>query len=113
MNVNSQNHQWLGNGYFKSIGTVILAHREADRVMRDAGETQIAANKTLLKEKAADMALTYPDELVDNKHEIKLGNTVMQLLHFGHAHTPGDMVVWLPQQKIIYTGDIVYYDFRY
>jgi len=108
VNVNSQNHQWLGNGYFKSIGTVILAHKEADRVMRDVGETQIAANKTLLKEKAAGTTLTYPDELVDDKREMKLGNTVVQLLHFGHAHTPGDMVVWLPQQKIIFTGDIVY-----
>jgi glyoxylase-like metal-dependent hydrolase (beta-lactamase superfamily II) len=108
VNVNSQNHQWLGNGYFKSIGTTILAHREADRVMRDVGEIQVASNKTILKEKAAGTTLTYPDELVDDKREIKLGNTVVQLLHFGQAHTPGDMVVWLPQQKIIYTGDIVY-----
>ena len=108
VNVNSQNHQWLGNGYFKSIGTIILAHKEADRVMRDVGETQIAANKTLLKEKAAGTTLAYPDELVDDKREIKLGSTVIQLLHFGHAHTPGDMVVWLPQQKIIFAGDIVY-----
>ena len=108
VNVNSQNHQWLGNGYFKSVGTVILAHKEADRIMRDVGETQIAANKTLLKEKAAGTTLTYPDELVDDKREIKLGNTVVQLLHLGQAHTPGDMVVWIPQQKIIYSGDIVY-----
>ena len=108
VNVNSQNHQWLGNGYFKSIGTVILAHKEADRVMRDVGETQIATNKALLKEKATGTTLIYPDGLVDDKREIKLGSTVVQLLHFGQAHTPGDMVVWLPQQKIIYTGDIVY-----
>jgi len=108
VNVNSQNHNWLGNGYFKSIGALILAHKQADRAMRDVGETQIAANKTLLKEKAAGTALAYPDEWVDDKREIKLGNTVVQLLHFGHAHTPGDMVVWLPQHKIIYTGDIVY-----
>lgn len=108
VNVNSQNHQWLGNGYFKSVGATILAHREADRVMHDAGETQIAANRTLLREKAAGTTLTYPGELVDDKREIKPGNTVVQLLHFGHAHTPGDMVVWLPQQKIIFSGDIVY-----
>ena len=108
VNVNSQNHQWLGNGYFKSIGTVILAHKEADRVMRDAGETQIAANKTLLKKKAAGTTLTYPDELVDDKREIKLGNTVVQLLHFGQTHTPGDIVVWLPQLKVVFAGDIVY-----
>ena len=108
VNVNSQNHQWLGNGYFKSIGATILAHREADRIMRDVGETQIAANELLLNEKAAGTTLAYPDELVDDKRDIKLGNTVVQLLHFGQAHTPGDMVVWLPQQKVIFTGDIVY-----
>ncbi len=108
VNVNSQNHQWLGNGYFKSIGTVILAHKEADRLMRDAGETQIAANKTLLKEKAAGTTLAYPDELVDDKREMKLGNTVVQLLHFGQAHTPGDIVVRLPQQRVVFAGDIVY-----
>lgn len=108
VNVNSQNHNWLGNGYFKSIGTVILAHKEADRVMRDVGETQIAANKTLLKEKAADTTLTYPDELVDDKRELRLGNTVVQLLHFGQAHTPGDIVAWLPQQRVVFAGDIVY-----
>jgi len=108
VNVNSQNHQWLGNGYFKSLGTVILAHKEADRVMRDVGETQIAANKTLLKEKAAGTTLAYPDRLVDDKREIKLGDTVVQLLHFGQAHTPGDIVVWLPQQKVVFAGDIVY-----
>lgn len=108
VNLNSQNHQWLGNGYFKSIGTVILAHKAADRLMRDAGETQIAANKTLLKEKAAGTTLTYPDELVDDKREMKLGNTVVQLLHFGQAHTPGDIVVRLPQQRVVFAGDIVY-----
>ena len=108
VNVNSQNHNWLGNGYFKSLGATILASNEAERVMREMGAQQLDANKALLKEKADGTVLTYPTELTADKRELKLGKTTVQLLHFGPAHTPGDLVVWLPQQKILFAGDIVY-----
>jgi len=108
VNVNSQNHYWHGNGYFKSQGATILASKEAERVMREMGAQQLATNKDLLKEKADGTVLTYPTELIADRRELKLGKTAVQLLHFGPAHTPGDLVVWLPQQKILFTGDIVY-----
>lgn len=108
VNVNSQNHYWHGNGYFKSQGATILASKEADRVMRETGAQQLAANKDLLKEKADGTVLTYPTELTADKRELKLGKTTVQLLHFGPAHTPGDLVVWLPQQKVLFAGDIIY-----
>jgi len=96
VNVNSQNHYWLGNGYFKSLGATILASNEADRVMREMGAQQLATNKELLKEMADGTALTYPTELIADRRELKLGKTTVQLLHFGPAHTPGDLAVWLP-----------------
>lgn len=108
VNVNSQNHYWHGNGYFKSQGATILASKEAERVMREMGAQQLDANKTLLKEKADGTVLTYPTALITDRRELKLGKTTVQLLHFGPAHTPGDLVVWLPQQKILFAGDIVY-----
>ncbi len=108
VNVNSQNHNWLGNGYFKSHGATLLANKEAERVMRETGASQLEANKALLKEKADGTTLTYPTELTADKRDLKLGKTTVQLLHFGPAHTPGDLAVWLPQQKILFAGDIVY-----
>lgn len=108
MNVNSQNHYWLGNNYFKSLGATLIASKEGERVMREIGAQQLEANQTLLKEKAAGTKLTYPTDLVTDKRELKLGKTVVQLLHFGPAHTPGDMAVWLPEQKILFAGDIIY-----
>ena len=62
----------------------------------------------MLKGKADGTVLVYPTETFDAKRELKLGKTIVQLLHFGPAHTPGDIVVWLPQQKILFAGDIVY-----
>ena len=108
VNLNSQNHYWLGNGHFKSRGAAIVAHKEADQIMREIGETQLASSQRLLKEKAEGTTLAYPSELLDDKREIKLGKTVIQLLRLGQAHTPGDIVVWLPQQRVVFAGDIVY-----
>ena len=108
VNVNSQNHYWLGNDYFKSLGATLIASKEGERVMREMGAQQLEANQILLKEKATGTKLSYPTELVSDKRELKLGKTVVQLLHFGPAHTPGDMAVWLPKQKILFAGDIVY-----
>lgn len=108
VNVNSQNHYWLGNDYFKSLGATLIASQEGERVMREMGVQQLETNQTLLKEKAAGTKLTYPTDLVTDKRELKLGKTLVQLLHFGPAHTPGDLVVWLPEQKILFAGDIIY-----
>jgi glyoxylase-like metal-dependent hydrolase (beta-lactamase superfamily II) len=108
VNVNSQNHYWLGNSYFKTLGATIYSSKEADRIMRDAGAGQRATNEELLKEKAVGTTLTYPMEIIADRRELNLGNTIAQLLYFGPAHTPGDLVVWLPQQKILFSGDIIY-----
>ena len=108
VNGGSQNHYWHGNSYFKSLGATILASNEAERVMREMGAQQLDTNKTLLKEKAEGTVLAYPTELIADHRELKLGKTMVQLLYVGPAHTPGDMAVWLPQQKILFAGDVVY-----
>jgi len=108
VNGGSQNHYWHGNSYFKTLGATLLASNETGRVMRELGAQQLDANKTLLKEKAEGTVLAYPTELIADRRELKLGKTVVQLLYFGPAHTPGDMAVWLPQQKILFAGDLVY-----
>ena len=36
-----------------------------------------------------------------------LGGREIQFLHPGNAHTAGDIIMWLPQEKIVATGDII------
>ena len=108
VNLNSQNHNWHGNGYFKSLGVTIIASTEAERVMQELGAQQLQANKTLLKEKAEGTVLAYPTELIADQRELKLGKTTVQLYYFGPAHTPGELALWLPQQKILFAGDLIY-----
>jgi len=108
VNVNSQSHYWLGNDYFKKLGVPILANTAAHKLMQDLGAGQLQAAQGVLKDKAAGTVLAYPSETIDTQRTLQLGKTKIELLHFGSAHTAGDLIVWLPQQKILFAGDIVF-----
>ena len=108
VNINSQNHYWHGNGYFAAQGATIIAHESAVTVMRSSGNAQLDSNRRDLKEKAAGTTLAYPTMLIKEAHTIDLGGRKVEVRHFGPAHTPGDVAVWLPKEKIIFSGDIIY-----
>lgn len=108
VNVNSQSHYWLGNDYFKQKGIPILAQTAASKLMQELGAGQLQAAQGVLKDKAAGTALAYPTETFDTQRTLQLGKTKIELLHFGSAHTAGDIVVWLPQQKVLFAGDLVF-----
>lgn len=38
---------------------------------------------------------------------VAAGSREIQLLHFGRAHTGGDVVIYLPQEKLAFTGDMM------
>lgn len=54
-----------------------------------------------------DVEIVSPQITFRHKVEIDLGGLPVRLLHFGAAHTRGDNLVFLPQQKILFAGDVV------
>lgn len=48
-----------------------------------------------------------PDITFEDKLVLKRGDRTIELLYLGKANTDGDIVVWLPNEKIVATGDIV------
>lgn len=54
---------------------------------------------------------TPPNITLDRKmtlfQVVDRGSREIQLLHFGRAHTGGDVVIFLPQEKIVFTGDMM------
>ena len=55
----------------------------------------------------SEVKLVTPDLAFDNKMEVDLGGQVVQLYYFHPAHTRGDMFVFLPDQKMLFGGDII------
>jgi glyoxylase-like metal-dependent hydrolase (beta-lactamase superfamily II) len=54
--------------------------------------------------------LTWPTITFTGKMTLWLGSLEVQLLQLGRGHTKGDTVAWLPQQKILFSGDLVEFD---
>jgi len=45
--------------------------------------------------------------IAKNKDDLKIVGEKIQVLHWANAHTSGDLVVFLPSEKIVFTGDII------
>jgi len=109
INTGGQDHRWLGNGYFKKLGARLIANSKAvaDQKARTRDQFFMMGNMV------GDAGLkntdaVYAEETFDDILKFTFGNTEFELHHAGHAHTPGDSFVWLPQQRIVFSGDIVY-----
>ncbi|HEY6095398.1 MAG TPA: MBL fold metallo-hydrolase [Gallionellaceae bacterium] len=110
INTGGQDHRWLGNGYFKAQGAEIIASSATVDDMMTRGPTLLAAMKGVLKEKFAGTELTLPTRSFGKELALKPGGRDIRILHFKAAHTPGDSVVWLPQEGVVFAGDIVFVD---
>ncbi len=94
-----------GNPVFKAIGAEAIASENSRQLFETKG---IAGFEKSKKEKPdeygkldyAKPSLTFPQKLV-----LDDGVQRVELLHFGHAHTAGDAIAWLPKHKIAFTGD--------
>ncbi len=54
--------------------------------------------------------MTWPTMTFTGKMTVWLGKLEVQLLQLGRGHTKGDTVAWLPEQKILFSGDLVEFD---
>ncbi len=109
INSGGQDHRWLGNGYFKKQGAQIIACAAAVSDQKARTQDQFIGLGNLIGDagiKGTDAV--YADKTFKQQLEFKLGDTLFEVHHAGQAHTPGDSFVWLPQKKVMFTGDIVY-----
>lgn len=55
----------------------------------------------------SDVERVEPHETYEQRHRIDLGGVVVELESVGPAHTRGDQLVWLPDQQVLFAGDLV------
>jgi glyoxylase-like metal-dependent hydrolase (beta-lactamase superfamily II) len=52
-----------------------------------------------------DVMARTADIIVDDKKEIDLGNKKVEIKHFGFGQTEGDLFIWVPGNKVFWTGN--------
>ncbi|GJL82479.1 MAG: oxidoreductase [marine bacterium B5-7] len=53
--------------------------------------------------------LTWPSIVFNDQMTLWMGNTEVRILQLGRGHTKGDTVVWLPDERVLFSGDLVEY----
>ena len=117
----------------KPISHLVLTHYHAVRVL---GASAFGADQIIMGETARAMVvergqedwdsefqrfprlfeghesipgLTWPTTTFSDNMTVYLGNRQINLMHLGRAHTAGDIVIHVPDQNVMFTGDIVEY----
>ncbi|MEI6573046.1 MAG: MBL fold metallo-hydrolase [Alphaproteobacteria bacterium] len=115
----------------KPITHVVLTHYHAVRVL---GASAFKANQIIMSEAARNMVaergqedwdsefqrfprlfeghesipgLTWPTTTFNGKMTVWLGKRRVDIMQLGRAHTAGDSVIHVPDQNVMFTGDIV------
>jgi glyoxylase-like metal-dependent hydrolase (beta-lactamase superfamily II) len=117
----------------KPIKHLVLSHYHAVRVLGASAygaENIIASDATydLIQERGAqDYAsevqrfprlfksvetvpgLTWPSIVFKDRLVVRMGNREVHVIHAGRGHTKGDTIVWMPKEKVLFSGDLVEY----
>jgi rhodanese-related sulfurtransferase/glyoxylase-like metal-dependent hydrolase (beta-lactamase superfamily II) len=106
---NGQGHAMLGSSYWKEQGAKIIAQADATLEIDAHGYIDLKNMQSLLRDKAMGTTLTRPDITFDEEYIIELGGEHIELLNLGPAHSPGDIVAWLPKRRLVIAGDIAFH----
>jgi len=93
-----------GNAVWAKEGAKIIGSKQCARLLLTGGPDawrQAAKDRKDI----AESELKQVDIAFDEKYELSDGTQKVQLLFLGHAHTAGDAVAYLPDHKILCTGD--------
>ncbi|WP_281558164.1 MBL fold metallo-hydrolase [Thalassomonas sp. RHCl1] len=107
--VNSHSHadHWLGNAAFTNSGAEIIASSQAATTMKKYGQQDIDAFSRMTKGATGTTHMTYPISLLAQREKRNLGGMEVEFIFSNDGHSPGDVLMWLPEQKIVFGGDVL------
>lgn len=109
INSGGQDHRWLGNDYFQKRGATVIAASAAVADHKARMRDQLLMLQMLIGESGlAGTEPSFADEVFEGEHQITVGGVTIRLIHVGPAHTPADTLVFMPEQGIVFAGDVVY-----
>jgi len=117
----------------KPVTHVVLSHYHAVRVLGASGyegaeviasdvtrdlivergqqdmDSEIGRFPRLFRGKESIPGLTWPDVTFHQKMTLWMGKREVQIIQIGRSHTAGDTIVWLPRERVLFSGDCVEY----
>jgi glyoxylase-like metal-dependent hydrolase (beta-lactamase superfamily II) len=73
------------------------------------GELGVFYHNTMGRFNYDDVEVTPPNRIFNGELSLQIGDKRVELVDVGPAHTEGDTLVYVPDDKIVYTGDILFH----
>jgi len=92
----------------------VIASRDTYDLIVERGEadmkSEIERFPRLFRAIESIPGLTWPTLVFEKRLTLMLGKLQVEIMQLGRGHTKGDTVVWLPQDKVLFSGDLVEFD---
>ncbi|SDG05370.1 MBL fold metallo-hydrolase [Sulfitobacter delicatus] len=109
-NENGQGHAVLGNSYWAEQGVPIVAHEDAAHEIEEYGGSILEGMKRYNRDQAEGTEIQLPTETFADEYIVEMGDFRIEARYLGPAHSPGDIVVWLPKQSLVIAGDMAFHE---
>jgi len=100
----------LGNSYWAEQGLPILAHEDAAHEIEEYGGSVLEGMKRYNRDKAKGTFVQGPTETFSDEYIVEMGDFRIEARYLGPAHSPGDIVIWLPNQGLVISGDMAFHE---
>ena len=99
----------LGAGYFAAAGAEVIAHAGCAARMAAEHPGLIASRRRQpeIAELFRDASAYSPSRTFEDAVDLDLGGRSVHVFHPGPNHTPGDAVVVVPEESVVFCGDLV------
>ncbi len=94
-----------GNQKYDAVGAIPVASENSRQLFETKGIAGFRQSQQTRADEYGDLEYKPPSLYFPKRLVIDDGTQRVELIHFGHAHTAGDAVAWLPKHGILFTGD--------
>ncbi len=104
----------FGNCEFARLGATIVAHTNCRKAMEKGAEAALRDAKAtwLTGDENARTTIAYPDLFFRGTMQIDLGGRIIEIIDPGPSDTEGSVLVYVPDEKILFTGDVLVTDYH-
>ncbi len=100
------------NGYYHAKGAVSFGCEVVrEEMLREynAGTwvTQMLGRGPKVDHLVGKLGVEPPMVTFDDLLTVRYGGRIFQIIYIGHCHTRGDSVVWMPEERVLFSGDLL------
>mgnify|MGYP003681891457 CR=1 FL=1 len=107
--INSHSHadHWFGNAAFTNTAFEIITSNIALATMKEHGQPSLDFYSKVTKGTIGATQLVYRTVILLQGIKRNFGGIDVEFILSNDGHSPGDILIWLPKQKIIIGGDVL------